>query len=93
MPSSTAPKAKLKAVMVWIYGGGNTAGTGTDPDKEGGNFASRGDVVLVTFNYRVGNLGFLSFGDGIHNGNYAISDMLTALRWVQTNIENSGGDP
>ncbi|KAF1972420.1 alpha/beta-hydrolase [Bimuria novae-zelandiae CBS 107.79] len=93
LPSTLSSKRKLKAVMVWLYGGGNTAGTGTDPEKEGGNLASRGDVVVVTFNYRVGNLGFLAFDDGVHNGNYAISDMLTALRWVQKNIENFGGDP
>ena len=92
-PSGSAQRKKLKAVVFWIYGGGNTAGTGTDPEKEGGNLASRGDVVVVTFNYRVGNLGFLTFDDGIHNGSYAISDILTALRWVNRNIENFGGDP
>jgi carboxylesterase type B len=93
-PSSTAVKrAKLKAVMFWIYGGGNTAGTGTDPEKEGVNVASRGDVVVVTFNYRLGNLGFLPFNDGVHNGNYGISDILTALQWVNQNIEAFGGDP
>jgi carboxylesterase type B len=79
--------------MFWIYGGGNTVGTGTDPEKEGVNVASRGDVVVVTFNYRLGNLGFLPFNDGVHNGNYAISDMLTALQWVNKNIEAFGGDP
>ena len=92
LPSSAAPK-KLKAVMFWIYGGGNVGGTGTDPEKEGANLASRGDVVVVTFNYRVGTLGFLAFDDGVHTGNYALSDMLTALRWVKKNIKNFGGDP
>lgn len=93
LPSKETPKKKLKAVMVWLYGGGSIAGTGTDYEKEGGNLASRGDVVVVTFNYRVGNLGFLAFNDGVHKGNYGISDMVTALRWVQKNIENFGGDP
>ncbi|KAJ4356444.1 uncharacterized protein N0V89_004477 [Didymosphaeria variabile] len=93
VPADGPSKGKLKAVMVWLYGGGNLAGTGTDPEKEGGNLASRGDVVVVTFNYRLGNLGFLPFIDGVHNGNYAISDMITALRWVQKNVENFGGDP
>ncbi|KAJ4294174.1 hypothetical protein N0V90_007864 [Kalmusia sp. IMI 367209] len=91
--SSSTQRKKLKAVMVWLYGGGNTAGTGTDPEKEGGNLASRGDVVVVTFNYRLGNLGFLPFNNGVNNGNYAISDMLNALRWVRQNIANFGGDP
>ncbi|KAF2745581.1 alpha/beta-hydrolase [Sporormia fimetaria CBS 119925] len=86
-------KKKSKAVLVWIYGGGFTAGTGTDPEKEGGSLASRGDIVVVTFNYRVGNLGFLPFNDGVHNGNYGISDMATALRWVKKHIADFGGDP
>lgn len=95
LPTSSPGKddKKLKAVMFWIYGGGNTAGTGTDTEKEGGNLASRGDVVVVSFNYRVGNLGFLPFNDGVHNGNYAVSDMVAALTWVYQNIENFGGDP
>jgi carboxylesterase type B len=93
LPPKDSPKTQLKPVMVWLYGGGSLAGTGTDYEKEGGNLASRGDVVVVTFNYRVGNLGFLAFDDGVHNGNYAISDMITALRWVRKNIENFGGDP
>ncbi|KAK7189647.1 Para-nitrobenzyl esterase 4 [Paraphaeosphaeria sporulosa] len=93
LPAKDTPKKKLKPVMVWLYGGGSVAGTGTDYEKEGGNLASRGDVVVVTFNYRVGNLGFLAFNDGVHKGNYGISDMVTALRWVQKNIKNFGGDP
>lgn len=95
LPSSSPGTSakKLKAVMFWLYGGGNTAGTGTDTEKEGGNLASRGDVVVVSFNYRVGNLGFLPFKDGVHNGNYAVSDMVAALTWVYKNIEHFGGDP
>ncbi|KAH7387008.1 Carboxylesterase family-domain-containing protein [Phaeosphaeria sp. MPI-PUGE-AT-0046c] len=95
LPSSSPEKKekKLKAVMFWIYGGANLGGTGTDTEKEGGNLASRGDVVVVSFNHRVGNLGYLPFNDGIHNGNYAISDMVAALTWVHKNIEHFGGDP
>lgn len=91
--SDSRSKEKLKAVMVWIHGGGFIEGTGTDHEKEGGNLASRGDVVVVTFNYRVGNLGFLPLNDGVHHGNYGISDMLTALRWVKQHIADFGGDP
>ncbi|ORY11351.1 Alpha/Beta hydrolase protein [Clohesyomyces aquaticus] len=86
-------RGKLKAVMFWIYGGGFIGGTGTDPEKDCVNVASRGDVVVVSFNYRVGNLGFLPFNDGLHNGNYGISDMLTALQWVRKHIADFGGDP
>lgn len=96
LPANTpgsSQKKKLKAVMIWITGGGNVAGTGTDTEKEGGNLASRGDLVVVSINYRMGNLGFLPFNDGIHNGNYAVSDMVAALQWVYKNIENFGGDP
>ncbi|CAI6327514.1 unnamed protein product [Periconia digitata] len=92
-PTEPTERKKLKAVIIWITGGGNTAGTGTDWEKEGGNLASRGDIVVVSINYRLGNLGFLPFQDGVHNGNYAISDMYTALEWVYKNIENFGGDP
>lgn len=91
--SGSAQRNKLKAVLIWITGGGNLYGTGTDTEKEGGNLASRGDIVVVSINYRVGNLGFLPFNDGIHNGNYAVSDMVAALEWVYKNIENFGGDP
>lgn len=96
LPSSQVEiktEKKMKAVMFWIFGGANTVGSGTDTEKEGGNLASRGDVVVVTFNYRVGNLGFLPFNDGKHNGNYGLSDMVAALTWVHKNIQRFGGDP
>ena len=49
-----------------------------------------GDVVVVTINYRLGLSGCASFGD---NGNWCLSDVISALKWVQNNIENFGGDP
>ncbi|ETS76853.1 hypothetical protein PFICI_10727 [Pestalotiopsis fici W106-1] len=82
----------LKPVMVYLYGGGFTSGSGKNPNTDGTNLASRGDVVVVSVNYRVGNVGFLAFLDGIHNGNYAVSDMVTALTWVQNYIKYFGGD-
>ena len=60
---------------------------------DGGNIASRGDAVVVTINYRLGNLGFLAFNDGEHNGNYGIGDAITALDWVHEHIQDFGGDP
>ncbi|PVI01793.1 alpha/beta-hydrolase [Periconia macrospinosa] len=92
-PAGSAQRNKLKGVIIWLTGGGNIAGTGGDLEKEGGNLASRGDIVVVSPNYRVGNLGFLPFKDGKHNGNYGVSDMFTALEWTYKNIENFGGDP
>jgi carboxylesterase type B len=79
--------------MVWIHGGGFTGGTGSDPTFDGGNMASRGDVVIVTVNYRLGTLGFLALDGTTLKGNYGIVDQLTALQWLRNHIENFGGDP
>lgn len=49
-------------------------------------------VILVTFNYRLAVLGFLSSGDDASPGNYAFKDQVAALRWVKENIESFGGD-
>lgn len=83
----------LKPVMFWIHGGAFTGGTGSDPTFDGGNLASRGDVVVVTINYRLGTLGFLALGDGTTNGNYGLADQITALDWVRQHIRDFGGDP
>ncbi|KAJ5929183.1 hypothetical protein N7454_007031 [Penicillium verhagenii] len=66
--------------------------TSSDPTVDGGNLASRGDVVVVTTNYRLGNLGFLALDDGTTNGNYGLGDQITALEWVLRNIQDFGGD-
>lgn len=86
-------KSNLKPVMLWIHGGAFTGGTGSDPTFDGGNLASRGDVVVVSINYRLGTLGFLALNDGKTNGNYGLSDQVTALEWVRQNIQDFGGDP
>jgi carboxylesterase type B len=49
--------------------------------------ASRGDVVVVTINYRLSTLGFLALDNGRTNGNFGLQDMITALQWVKKNIE------
>ena len=96
-PVNATAGAKLP-VMVWIYGGGFVAGSGSQPDYSGGNFAKQG-VMLVTFNYRVGRLGFFAFPalSKEHpeepKGNYAYMDEIAALKWVQQNIAAFGGDP
>lgn len=85
-------------VMVWIYGGGLVNGTASTPLYAGDALARRG-VIVVTFNYRLGALGFLahpelsqesSYGG---SGNYGLLDQLAALNWVQHNISAFGGDP
>jgi len=90
--SKAGKKGHLKPVMLYFYGGGLTSGSGKNQNTDGTNLASRGDVVVVSVNYRVGNLGFLNLNDGVHKGNYALSDMVTAIEWVHKYIEYFGGD-
>lgn len=85
-------------VMVWIHGGGFTVGTVTLPRLDGTNLARRG-VVVVSFNYRLGALGFLAHPalsrESEHqvSGNYGLLDQIAALRWVGANIVAFGGNP
>ncbi|XP_028159051.1 venom carboxylesterase-6 [Ostrinia furnacalis] len=80
------------AVMVWIHGGAFTMGSGNaflyGPD----HLVSAG-VVLVTLNYRLGALGFLSLENDEVPGNMGLKDQVMALKWVRDNIEAFGGDP
>ncbi|MBU1111743.1 MAG: carboxylesterase/lipase family protein [archaeon] len=96
--TSAKNKNENLPVMVWIYGGAFLVGeAGLDP-YHGANLASEG-VVVVTFNYRLGSLGFLAHPDlsqeSLENtsGNYGYMDQIEALRWVQRNIKQFGGDP
>jgi para-nitrobenzyl esterase len=96
-PAGAAPGAKLP-VMVWIHGGAFVFGSGSWPGSSGVQFAKQG-VVLVTFNYRLGRLGFFAFPALAREhpeelkGNYAYMDQIAALKWVQGNIAAFGGDP
>ncbi|MWV27618.1 carboxylesterase family protein [Aurantiacibacter rhizosphaerae] len=90
-----SPDANLP-VMVWLYGGAYTEGGGSSPFSQGDYLADKG-VVMVTFNYRVGSLGFfahpeLTAANGA-SGNQALGDAIAALQWVQDNIAAFGGDP
>ncbi|KAJ7253556.1 cholinesterase [Mycena rebaudengoi] len=90
---SKRSSTKLLPVMAWIHGGGFTGGEASDAVYDGGNLASRGDVVVVSINYRLSTLGFLALNDGKTKGNYGIGDQITALNWVRTHIASFGGDP
>ncbi|NVK56231.1 MAG: carboxylesterase family protein [Alteromonadaceae bacterium] len=86
-------------VMVWIHGGGLTSGSGSRAVSWGGNLANQ-DVLVVSFNYRLGRLGFFAHpqlseqnpDDGLLY-NYGIMDQLALLKWVQQHIAQFGGDP
>ncbi len=96
VPSQTTVTSKLP-VMVWIHGGGFISGSGRDFD--GSYLAVKGDVIVVSINYRLGYFGFLahpalSAADPNHvSGNYGILDQQAAFAWVRRNIANFGGDP
>jgi para-nitrobenzyl esterase len=94
-PKTTPDAAARQPVMVWFHGGGLFSGESNDYD--GGKLARRGNVVVVTTNYRVGAPGFFSppaiNAEGHPFANYGIMDQQSALRWVQRNIAAFGGDP
>lgn len=92
-PEDEGDKSKLKPVMFWIHGGAFSGGTGSDNTFDGGSLASRGDVVVVTINYRLTTLGFLALDDGVTNGNFGLADQITALDWVRAHVADFGGDP
>jgi carboxylesterase type B len=81
-----------RPVMVWIYGGSFLSGGSSMPIYDGAWLAASQDVVVVSFNYRLGALGFLA---GIHdlNGNYGLKDQQLAFQWTKENISHFGGNP
>jgi para-nitrobenzyl esterase len=88
----TAPRsAHRRPVLVWLHGGGLTSGAGSEYDAT--RLASRGDLVVVTVNYRLGNLGFFDYPGLPNGGAFGIEDQQAALRWVRRNIAAFGGDP
>ena len=96
-PAAGKTGAKLP-VTLWIHGGGYSAGWGFEPEMDGEEWARHGGV-LVTFNYRLGVLGFLAHpelsAESAHgvSGNYGMLDQIAALKWVKANIAQFGGDP
>lgn len=89
---------KKRPVMVWLHGGGYSAGSGQElPSYDGTNLARKGDVVVVTLNHRLNVLGFLdlsAFGEKYaQSGNAGLLDLVAALQWVNKNITAFGGDP
>ncbi len=87
-----------RPVMVWIHGGAFVLGAGSEPLYDGRRLAARGDVVVVSVNYRLGALGYLAHpalrddATGA-TGNWGLLDQVAALGWVRDNAEAFGGDP
>jgi para-nitrobenzyl esterase len=90
---------RRRPVMVWIHGGAFLMGSGSSPWYNGSFLARRGDVVVVTINYRLGVFGYLHLADHLDDeafagsGNNGVRDQIAALRWVRDNISAFGGDP
>lgn len=89
---------RKRPVMVWLHGGGFSAGSGQELlSYDGENLARRGDVVVVSLNHRLNTFGFLNlaeFGEEFaSSGNAGMQDLVAALEWVRDNIGNFGGDP
>ena len=87
-----------RPVMVYIHGGGFRIGAGSLAHYNGSALARRGDVVVVTINYRLGPFGFVHLdgptqGAVPATGNEGLLDVVAALRWVQANVDAFGGDP
>lgn len=86
-----------RPVMVWLHGGGFTRGSGSWYLYSGARLAARGDVVVVSLNYRLGAFGALctdEMADGDSaDSNVGLRDQIAALRWVAENIADFGGDP
>jgi para-nitrobenzyl esterase len=87
-----------RPVMVWIHGGAFKIGSGSSPMYPGTTLAKRGNVVIVTINYRLGPFGFLRLkevtgGRIPATGNEGLLDQIAALKWVRDNISSFGGNP
>ena len=86
-----------RPVMVWVHGGAFTTGGSVQPVYDGARLAAEHDLVLVTVNYRLGALGFLTPDDATPDGdvvaNAGLHDQLAALRWVREHAAALGGNP
>ncbi|XP_044253151.1 uncharacterized protein LOC123004101 [Tribolium madens] len=92
--ASSNENNSLFPVLFWIHGGAFLNGSG-GTEMYGPDFLITQNVVVVTINYRLGILGFLSLDTPELKvpGNAGLKDIVMALKWVQTNIQNFGGDP
>lgn len=89
--------SKKRPVMVWLHGGGFSTGSGNEAGYDGENLSRSGDVVVVSVNHRLnlfGHLDLSEYGEKYqYSANVGIMDIISALQWIQQNIEQFGGDP
>lgn len=90
VPTQGSDSSTGHAVMVWIHGGAFILGSSDEYD--GKIIAGYGNVIIVTINYRLGPLGFLSTMDSNCPGNFGLWDQTLALNWIRDNIDSFGGD-
>jgi para-nitrobenzyl esterase len=97
-PTSSSSTSSALPVMVFIHGGGYSSGSSQDFAGQGESFVRTGRIVYVSFNYRLGALGYLDFTryateEHAFVSNLGLRDQVAALRWVRDNIASFGGDP
>ncbi|MBH0776206.1 carboxylesterase/lipase family protein [Nocardia bovistercoris] len=96
--ASAQPSSTPRPVLVFVHGGGYVMGTSALGLYSGARLAIRGDVVVVSLNYRLGAFGYVDFSefgtpDRPIDSNLGLRDQVAALRWVRENIAAFGGDP
>ena len=88
---------KKRPVMVWLHGGGFSMGSANSDESDGQALSALGDVVVVGVNHRLGVFGHLdlsAYGEKYRfSANAGVYDIVSALQWIQKNIEAFGGDP
>ena len=97
-PAAREPRRHNTPVMVFIHGGGYSSGSSRDFTGQGTSFVHTGQILYVSFNYRLSALGYLDFSRYSTqrrpiDGNLGLRDQVAALRWVRENIRAFGGDP
>ena len=91
VPDRPGAADQPRPVLVWLHGGGFFMGAGSNYDAK--RMAERGDVVVVTINYRLGIFGNFAYPGLRDSGTFGLLDQQLAMRWVHHNIEAFGGDP
>lgn len=97
-PAAGKSDKKLPVAM-WIHGGGYREGFAFEPEMDGGEYWAAEGIIFVSVTYRLGVMGFFSHpllsAESSHgvSGNYGLFDQVAALKWIQKNIKQFGGDP